>query len=510
MLEKVETASRRSALPRFDYMPRTLLLLLGGAGVLIVGRGQPWSVWFLSLAALNFLVWPHLAYLRARHARDPRRAELNNLLCDAFTFGIWTAYLHFMLWLVFGFLAAIILSNLAAGGVRALSAALAGYLGGALGWGLVAGFHFQPVAGLTDELAGLCAGIGVLSLLGLVTYRQTGRLREAKRELQERNRVFESLLHMGLVTQGAGDIDGAIRRCLGYVRELLPQAGFGVVLYQVGAPGRIDHAEFLGVEDADRQRVRGELASLSARTAGSSSLPAANPAERLFLLPLGGHLREAAGVLVVRARRLTDRQRAVLQLFMDQLGAALQSSLLTAKLERLANTDPLTGVYNRVHFRAVLDEAIAARRASPPVEFALVLVDVNGLKQVNDAHGHDLGDALICAVARMLGGCIRETDVLVRLGGDEFVVLCRGCGERRAAELVERIRAAQRCTWADLEAHDGTALRLPVRVSLGFAASDRVDPEHLLQVADERMYRDKQAYYRGVGPAGRARPLSRG
>ncbi|HYW03535.1 MAG TPA: diguanylate cyclase [Gammaproteobacteria bacterium] len=486
---------RPSSLPRLNYLPRTLLLLQGGAMVLVVMRNQPWPALFLALWALEFLVWPHVAYFRTRFSADGRRAECNNLLIDALTFGVWTAQVHFLIWLGFCFLAALILSNLAAGGVRSLLSALATYAAGCFGGGLALGFRFDLMAGVTDELAGLVAGSAVLLLLGLITHQQTQRLLSTRRKLRERNRVFESLLDMGIAEHGAGESGALIRRCLGYLAELMPEAGFGVILYQRDAPQRIHRAEFLAVDRDDRSRLGESLAATGPQAPLPGRVSSIRSGETLHLMPLSSQLQELGGILVVRAQRLEDRARATLQLFIDQLSATLQSSLVTARLERLANTDPLTGVYNRVFFREALTEAIAARQGSPAADFALLLVDIDGLKRVNDLHGHGAGDALIRAVARMLSRCVRDSDTLVRLGGDEFVILSRGCGQERADTIAERIRTAARGTWVHAQARNGARLRIGVDVSLGVAATDSVSPEELMQVADERMYADKQAHY---------------
>lgn len=254
-------------------------------------------------------------------------------------------------------------------------------------------------------------------------------------------------------------------------------------------------AEFLAVDREDRSRLNESLAASGPESVLPERLSSVRSGETLHVMPLPAQLREVGGVLVVRAHRLEEAARATLQLFMDQLAATLQSALVTARLERLANTDPLTGVYNRIFFREALEEAVAARRQSPAADFALLLVDLNGLKQVNDLYGHGAGDALIRAVARMLSRCVRDSDALVRLGGDEFVILGRGCGQARADAIADRIRTAARATWVHAQARNGARVRIGVSVSLGAAATDRVDPERLMQVADARMYADKQAYY---------------
>jgi diguanylate cyclase (GGDEF)-like protein len=93
-----------------------------------------------------------------------------------------------------------------------------------------------------------------------------------------------------------------------------------------------------------------------------------------------------------------------------------------AKIYNLANLDPLTGLLNRrlffVEANRVLD--LAKRRQHP---FALLYLDLDGFKAVNDTNGHEVGDDVLCQVALRLKGLLRESDLLARMGGDEFLIL---------------------------------------------------------------------------------------
>ena len=185
----------------------------------------------------------------------------------------------------------------------------------------------------------------------------------------------------------------------------------------------------------------------------------------------------------------------VAELLTAQVGIALQRlelerSLRTerARYRHLADHDPLTDLPNRRLFQDRLAQALKhARRRNGRV--ALVYVDLDAFKAVNDRYGHALGDALLTAVAGRLQEGVREEDTVARLGGDEFAVVLADVSGSEAAETVERkLRAAVE---RPLDAH---GVRLRPRASVGFALhpDDGGDGEALMRAADAAMYRAKQ------------------
>ena len=159
---------------------------------------------------------------------------------------------------------------------------------------------------------------------------------------------------------------------------------------------------------------------------------------------------------------------------------------LLARLERLSEEDPLTGLANRRRWDAELDIACAvSRRSGEPV--SVVLVDLDRFKQVNDRHGHAGGDAALRAVADLLRAAVRSGDVVARLGGDELAVLLPGGPEERAVELAERVRLAT--LTLDLPGFGPGELT----VSLGVAAATGADaaPAVLTARADGCLYAAK-------------------
>jgi diguanylate cyclase (GGDEF)-like protein/PAS domain S-box-containing protein len=152
-----------------------------------------------------------------------------------------------------------------------------------------------------------------------------------------------------------------------------------------------------------------------------------------------------------------------------------------------ATHDALTGLPNRVMLEDRLQQAIA-RSQREGTSVAVLFIDVDRLKAVNDSRGHAVGDQLLIAVADRLRGAVRPTDSLARLGGDEFVIVTEGSGHRSSPQrIVERIAAAlsQPVQLADIE--------VPVTVSIGVASvGPNGDASSLLRDADAAMYQAKE------------------
>jgi diguanylate cyclase (GGDEF)-like protein/PAS domain S-box-containing protein len=159
------------------------------------------------------------------------------------------------------------------------------------------------------------------------------------------------------------------------------------------------------------------------------------------------------------------------------------------QLRFLAEHDSLTGTGNRRHFeREVSDQIGRARRYGE--QAALLFIDVDGLKQINDAHGHKAGDRALQEIAGVVSDRLRDTDVLARIGGDEFAVLVPHADEAQARAISKDLRHITSA--ADIDLDDGTTLPLPA--SVGFALIDRdTDSDEILAQADEAMYQNKLA-----------------
>lgn len=153
----------------------------------------------------------------------------------------------------------------------------------------------------------------------------------------------------------------------------------------------------------------------------------------------------------------------------------------------LATHDDLTGLFNRRYFRAALAQAVSHARQRP---FAVILLDVDGLKQTNDCFGHVAGDRLILEIARCLRA-LAGAHLVARMGGDEFAVLLLDAGEQEAGKLAQTMCWAMAATRVMITEDYGES----ISVSSGTAGSDElaeVQVDSLLRVADKRLYEDKR------------------
>ncbi|WP_018936260.1 diguanylate cyclase [Thioalkalivibrio sp. ALJ24] len=164
--------------------------------------------------------------------------------------------------------------------------------------------------------------------------------------------------------------------------------------------------------------------------------------------------------------------------------AALQEA--NQRLERIASTDPLTGIANRWYFLEVAERELLRRaRNSSPV--SLLMLDLDHFKQVNDTWGHPVGDRVLHAVADTLRDSLRPLDLSGRFGGEEFLVLLPGTHAEEAREIAERLRRAVAAMAIE---HEGESVR--VTVSIGVAISDgERDIDGLICKADNALYRAK-------------------
>ena len=169
----------------------------------------------------------------------------------------------------------------------------------------------------------------------------------------------------------------------------------------------------------------------------------------------------------------------------DQLRIEIERKTIAEnRFSRLANTDELTGLGNRRSFVERAREAMAlSRRHAQPL--ALLFVDVDGLKELNDNEGHARGDLALKQLARALRQCLRQSDYAARYGGDEFVILMPQTDMHAATIAAERLRAAIET------GNDG----MPLTVSVGLASTQgtHVGIEELVARADEALYVAKRA-----------------
>jgi two-component system cell cycle response regulator len=162
------------------------------------------------------------------------------------------------------------------------------------------------------------------------------------------------------------------------------------------------------------------------------------------------------------------------------------------RLVESSTRDAVTGAYNRTFLLQRLEAELAyARRHGS--KLAVLLLDLDHFKRINDKYGHAAGDAVLRAIARKVSATLRMEDLFARYGGEEFVILARASAHLDAFRLAERVRAAVAAEQVQLEG--GEALSVTVSIGIAQPADDpqTTMAEELLKLADARMYRAKAA-----------------
>ncbi len=178
-------------------------------------------------------------------------------------------------------------------------------------------------------------------------------------------------------------------------------------------------------------------------------------------------------------------------LLVAYITSMLASDILSAKRKilHLSHTDDMTGVLNMRAFNILLDKEIErANRYSTPL--AVIMIDVDGLKSINDRHGHAAGNRLIQSVSTTLKQCVRKADALARFGGDEFVILLTQTNHEVAGETAERIRKAIANTSFDM---NGQCINATASVGMARFPDDVLYAEDVIEKADVALYNSKQA-----------------
>ena len=176
-------------------------------------------------------------------------------------------------------------------------------------------------------------------------------------------------------------------------------------------------------------------------------------------------------------------------LFVLLLSQMRQLAIAHRELLTLATTDSLTSLLNRRAFTEMVDGYLTrVEEAATPVSGALLVVDVDHFKQVNDRFGHDSGDEALKAIAAAIAGVVRETDLVGRMGGEEFVVFLAGQPADRVRPIAERIRTSVCDTEFVVR-----GVRHPLSVSIGGAVFDHSAPfKDLYRLADEHLFGAKR------------------
>ena len=307
-----------------------------------------------------------------------------------------------------------------------------------------------------DEIGQLVVDVNVLMA------RLTDAL-DAERDLRRAQEISERRLQLVVDKADTGilvlDEQGAVQSCNpAFVRILGPAAQPGARLSELLAPHGPAVATLIveSYASGEPRDVDLELESSSGR--GTIWV-------ELSVNPLGGELMQAL------VNDITERKRA------------------ESAAHELASRDTLTGLLNRRGFDAALAQFLAPSRRE--VRAALLLIDLDRFKAVNDTYGHEAGDRVLREVARVFERTVRRSDTVGRLGGDEFALLLHGvdCAEK-AQEIASTIIAG---ISQPIDIGAGLKSHIGASIGIAFAGPAPESPESLLRRADGAMYAAKQA-----------------
>lgn len=326
-----------------------------------------------------------------------------------------------------------------------------------------------------------------------------GRTRD---RLQQRIDQLNALYRISQLASGQDDLDTTLQAILGVTEELVPEGHVAVLLIDEASRSLSVRASRGYSEGVDLLRIPlGQ--GVTGRCAESGEVIFTNDVTELddYIEGVPGAMSEIAlplkvdgrviGVLNAEARTrgaYSEDHIRPLTVVAQQAAVVIRAAQLNDEMRQLAVTDPLTGLYNRRYFVEKLDEEV--RRAQRYGErVALMLVDCDHLKYINDVHGHLSGDRALQALADVMKITLRETDVLARLGGDEFAALLIGADDERAMDVCARLRKTVQSL--RLISEDGGDIDMTVSAGIAIFPDAGSDVKMLMREADTALYRAK-------------------
>ncbi|MBF0396905.1 MAG: diguanylate cyclase [Desulfobacterales bacterium] len=318
-------------------------------------------------------------------------------------------------------------------------------------------------------------------------------IQKQKQEIDRKNQIFQSLIETSIALHRKMQLEELFSFTLDQIRRLFGDYKLGIIL-EGERPQVIKCVVFSGVsEDDQKVLLRNYTRLLDLNTLHLFPENTFSPQDKWHILPLIGE-RQVLGKLLINGA-LDSTALEIMTLFLELVSLVTQNRILTQELERMANTDGLTGAFNRLYFDRELEQAVHNATLYPDIIFSVFLIDINGLKQVNDLFGHEAGDVMIIKVANLLKKECRKIDVLSRIGGDEFAILCPSTDYIQAENLLKRIRQSEAQACLTYKNSDGGMENIEIHMSIGLASSKDTPPNEVLKKSDQLMYEDKEAYY---------------
>lgn len=344
----------------------------------------------------------------------------------------------------------------------------------------------------------------VVHIMWSARWSEADQLRIAvARDITERKRAESmqaALYRISEAAQATEDLQALFKGIHQIIGELLPADNFSVLLLDEQR-GELNAAYHVDAHDPAPmpQPLGSDAASARVMRTGKTLLLAPDSADegagrsRYWLgVPLKSR-RGAIGTLVLQshvgAAGYSAQDQELLQFVSTQVANAIEHKQLHSRLQFSARHDPLTGLPNRALLADRLKTALARARREQG-QLALLYLDLDKFKDVNDSFGHATGDMLLKLVAERLGQCVRESDTIARVGGDEFVVLLESVQlAEHAWAVAEKILGALNQPFA----LEGRSQIIVPSIGVAFYPEHGDEEQQLLEHADEAMYGAKKS-----------------
>ncbi|MEA4910307.1 MAG: diguanylate cyclase [Chloroflexi bacterium] len=363
----------------------------------------------------------------------------------------------------------------------------------------------NSAAPIHDPDGGLAGGVTVVQ--DITPQRQLEQQsKEAASIAQSRAEELRALQVATVVLLNTIDLDTLVGQILNAAQRAIPAAEKGWLHLVARDTGKLQVRATLGYTDPRIRRlsqhrnvdyisqvVRERKPLLiydSLHTSPSEDFSNGEPMRSLIICPLVTE-DEVIGTLALSATQPSAFSEADLRLlssFAATTTAAINNATLHAEVQRLATSDPLTGIKNR---RAFFDlgQHQVERCLRQGLSLSAMMIDIDHFKDINDTHGHPIGDQVLRSVAALFQGMIRKDDILGRYGGDEFAILLPGTNLFEASEITSRI---QRAFKEKPIATDAGPVTVAVSIGISTIKGEHIDLNLLLNRADTALYHAKR------------------
>ena len=324
----------------------------------------------------------------------------------------------------------------------------------------------------------------VRSMVDAVRFRQTI---EADRDLEEIHDRIRTVLKsdFGITKSSLYEVDLETDRLRRVFANGLPENGGMWCSDEILIDGRACRA----------RRTAHEVDSVGARGicgafAGDIVAPEQSLAHVCIPLLLGGSVGGVVQILFGAGDGIAVHDRLhTIRRYLEEAAPVIESKRLTQILRESTLKDPMTGLYNR-RFLDQFSERLTSMAERRQTGLALVMCDLDSFKEMNDIHGHQMGDAALREAVRVISVSVRHSDFVIRMGGDEFLALLSDTSEDKALEVAERIRSSLESNRFKVA---GRELKLTLSLGVSVFPDDSDDFDDCMKFADTALYRAKEA-----------------